>query len=139
MQVEVKMRKEGKWIAVDAPAARIYTQGESEMDAAAMLADAAQMIADEYGIDSRAKVVETADGWALEFDSDAALIAFVLRRNRKDEGISIGKAAKAIGQSSKRAVARYETGKQPPTIATLQRLLKAVAPDVHLRLVGAKK
>lgn len=137
MQIEVNMKKSGRWVEASVPAVRVYTQGKSFKDAAAMVVDAVELLADTYGIKAKASVKRTPGvGWALGFDSDAALIAFVLKRHRRERGISVERAAKAIGQRSNQAISRYEHGRQPPTIATLQKLLRAIAPDVQLQLVA---
>lgn len=133
MQIEVNMKKAGRWVEASVPAARVYTQGKSFKDAAAMVVDAVELLADTYGLKAKASVTKTPDGgWALEFDSNAALIAFVLKRHRRERGLSVEGAAKAVGQRSNQAISRYEHGKQPPTIATLEKLLQAIAPDVRL-------
>lgn len=84
MQIAINMTKSGRWVEACVPAVRVYTQGKSFKDAAAMVVDAVDFLVDTYGIKAKAFVKRTSGvGWALEFDSDAALIAFVLKRHRR--------------------------------------------------------
>lgn len=112
MQIEVNMTKSGRWVEASVPAVRVYTQGKSFKDAAAMVVDAVELLADTYGIKAKAFVKRTPGvGWALGFDSDAALIAFVLKRHRRERGISVERAAKAIGQRSNQAIVAGADGR----------------------------
>ena len=68
----------------------------------------------------------------------AAMISLLLRRQRQKSGLSLGDAAARLGASSRNAYARYEQGRTVPTVAKLDELLKAIAPDRDL-LVGQSK
>jgi len=68
----------------------------------------------------------------------AAMISLLLRRQRQKSGLSLADAAARLGASSRNAYARYEQGRTVPTVAKLDELLKAIAPDRDL-LVGQSK
>ena len=59
----------------------------------------------------------------------AALFAFLLRRQRQARGLSLADVAKRLGLKSRNAYARYEQGKAVPTVEKLAQLLKAVNPE----------
>ena len=59
MQIEVNMKKSGRWVEASVPAVRVYTQGKSFKDAAAMVVDAVELLADTYGIKAKASVKRT--------------------------------------------------------------------------------
>lgn len=82
MQIAVNMTKSGRWVEASIPAIRVYTQGKSFKDAAAMVVDAVELLGDTYGIKAKAFVKRSSGvGWALGFDSHAALIAFLVKRH----------------------------------------------------------
>lgn len=134
--------REGKWWAAEVPAAGVHTQGTSREDAAAMIADALEAmigrdgfevrVADEgVGADGKVRVVVSAS-------EPGALAAYVLKYQREAHGLSLSQVAKALGQSSKTAYARYEHGEVVPTIDKFSQLLAAVAPELMLT-IGERK
>jgi predicted transcriptional regulator len=58
-----------------------------------------------------------------------SLFAFLLRRQRQMQGLSLADVANRLGLKSRNAYARYEQGKATPTVEKLAQLLKAVNPD----------
>jgi hypothetical protein len=71
-------------------------------------------------------------------DDTAGMISLLLRRQRQRSGLSLADAALRLGARSRNAYARYEQGRAIPTVAKLDELLKAVAPDRDL-LVGESR
>jgi hypothetical protein len=67
------------------------------------------------------------DYFEIDSPDQAALTAFLLRRKRTLEGLSLSAVARRLGASSLNAYARYEQGRTVPTIEKLSRLLAAVS------------
>jgi transcriptional regulator with XRE-family HTH domain len=67
------------------------------------------------------------------------MISLLLRRQRQKSGLSLKQAAERLGAKSRNAYARYEQGVAVPTVAKLDELLKAIAPDrdIVVRQSGA--
>ena len=72
---------------------------------------------------------EPGKGDYFEIDSpdQAALTAFLLRRKRTLEGLSLSAVARRLGAVSLNAYARYEQGRAVPSIEKFSRLLAAVS------------
>jgi len=127
MLMKGKIWKEGaEWLA-ESEVLDVMTQGKTRTEAAAMLVDAIESLADErLGITIR----DLPDGEVLiESKKSAQLCAMALRRQRLAHGLSIADVAAKLGQSSKTAYARYEQGQVTPSLDKYQELLAAVAPE----------
>lgn len=133
MRLEGTIQRVGKLWAVEIPALAAHTQGRSRKDAYVMALAWIRDILDRQ--DFPVEVYPGKEGhFEIGSEEDETLIALVIRRQREGHGVSLAQAAKALGQSSKTAYARYEQGKSVPTIGKLRQLLKAVgASDVVLR------
>jgi DNA-binding XRE family transcriptional regulator len=106
----------------------LVTQGRSRKNVAAMLKDAVEVLIDTAGF--RAVVRADAGGrCTVGSNSDARLIALMLKRLRGREGLSVRDVAERLGSSSPNAYAQYETGRVAPSIDTLSRLLAALNPE----------
>ncbi len=114
------------WL-VEVPDLDIVTEGTSRRDAADMLRDAVESLVNR----SRFRVLVTVerDGRCrVGSNDDAILMAFMLRRLREREGLSVRQVARRLGAKSANAYAQYETGRVAPSIDTLSRLLAALNP-----------
>jgi hypothetical protein len=104
------------------------TQGRSRADALRMVADLVETMADKKGF--RVAVFPGGRGiFEIGSDADAALVAVMLRRQREKHGLSLSEVARRLGSRSKTSYARYEQGRNVPTVEKLFQLLRAVAPD----------
>lgn len=65
-------------------------------------------------------------------DDTPVVIGLLLRRQRQKSGLSLAEAAQRLGAKSRNAYARYESGTSVPTVAKLDELLRAIAPDRDL-------
>ena len=118
------------YCVAEAPILDIITQGKARTEAGAMLKDAIEELSDEKGFSVRI-VDHGGDGEvAIETERFATLFAMALKRQREAHGLTIAEVAKALGQSSKTAYARYESGSSVPTLDKATELLRAVAPDM---------
>ena len=105
----------------------LVTQGRSRKDAVAMLQDAVEVLAEDEAF--RIVVELDATGRCTGgSNSDARLIALMLKRLRGREGLSVREVARRLGSASPNAYAQYETGRVAPSIDTLTRLLAALNP-----------
>ena len=135
--------RDRSWWLAEVAAAGIHTQGRSRRDVRSMIADALESIIHHRGFKvSVSEVGRTADGRIdvlVEANQASRLAAYVLRYQRSKHGISLARAARAIGQSSKTAVARYEQARTMPTIDKFAELLRAVAPDLALTIAERRR
>jgi transcriptional regulator with XRE-family HTH domain len=67
------------------------------------------------------------------------LTAFLLRRQRKNSGLSLYDVQKRLGAKSHNIYARYEQGRSIPSIVKLYELLSAVSPDRDFILTESHK
>lgn len=120
--------KVGSQWAIEVPILGVVTQGRTKKEAYEMIADAIETLVFKKGFK-----VEVYPGKGEYFEvsskDQAALIAFLLRRQRLKQGFSLAEVAKRLGAKSHNAYARYEQGKSVPTIDQLNKLLSAVSPE----------
>jgi DNA-binding transcriptional regulator YiaG len=113
------------------------TQGRTQADALRMMSDWFEtMLGSSSG--SVRTIAATRTDFEVIAGDTAAMISLLLRRQRQKSGLSLADAAVRLGASSRNAYARYEQGRTVPTVAKLDELLKAIAPDRDL-LVGQSK
>jgi DNA-binding XRE family transcriptional regulator len=117
--------KHGKHWAIEVPILGVVTQGRTRKEAFEMIADAITSLAND-----RKLVVDvhpgTGDAFTVGAKNSAALAAFLVRRVREKEGLSLADAAKRLGASSRNAYARYERGTSVPSLKKFAELIKAV-------------
>jgi DNA-binding transcriptional regulator YiaG len=123
-----RITKDGSWWLAEVPLLDVMTQGRTRRSAIAMLADAIETLVARRGFKVRVVDHGGADV-SVAADDVATLFATALKRLRAAHGLSIADVAKALGQSSKTAYARYEQGVSVPTLDKAGELLRAVAPD----------
>lgn len=128
MRIAGKVFKSGKFWAIEVPMLGVVTQGRTKREAYEMIADAIEMLIDqdEIKID-----VYPGRGEYFEISSTnvPALVAFMLKRKRMKQGLTLAEVAKRMGSKSLNSYARYEQGKSVPTIDKLNSLLKVVSPQ----------
>ncbi len=69
---------------------------------------------------------------------EAALTAFLLRRERIKSGASLAEVARKLGSKSVNAYARYEQGRTVPTVTKLSQLLAAVSSRKDFVLIESQ-
>lgn len=126
MRFAGRVFKIGRMWAIEVPILGVTTQGRTKKESFAMIANAIESLVNKPGF-----VIETHPGKGDYFEIDspdqAALTAFLLRRKRTLEGLSLSAVARRLGASSLNAYARYEQGRAVPSIKKLSRLLAAVS------------
>jgi ribosome-binding protein aMBF1 (putative translation factor) len=65
----------------------------------------------------------------------STLTAFLLRRQRMKQGLSLEEVAKRLGAKSHNTYARYEQGKSIPSIEKFSKLLTALSPNNDFVLI----
>ncbi len=132
MWIEGKVFKpaKGRHWAAEVPPLDVYTQGTSKKDAMFMLKDAIELLADDLGIDLEIEVKPAKENRVFIGSSNVKLlIAFLLRRQRQKNKLTVIEVTTRMGARSKTAYARYEQGKSEPSLSKLQTLLSAINPD----------
>jgi hypothetical protein len=105
----------------------ILTEGFTRRDAADMPRDAIESLVNRRNF--RVRVTLERDGRCkVGSNDDAILMAFMLRRLREREGLSVREVARRLGAKSPNAYGQYETGRVAPGVDTLSRLLAALNP-----------
>lgn len=139
MLIAGRIWKDGAWWLAESEIADVATQGKTRTEAAAMLADAIESLANRPGFKVTVRDAPSAGegGVTLEANDSAALVALVLRRQREANGLSLSQVAEALGQSSKTAYARYEQGHSVPTIEKFEELLRAVSSNAAV-IIGTQ-
>jgi predicted RNase H-like HicB family nuclease len=117
-----------KYWAVEVPILGVVTQGRSKKDALEMIADAIESLVDKQGFK-----VDVFAGRGEHFEvgasDQAALTAFLLRRERLKSGLSLAQIASRLNSRSLNAYARYEQGKATPTVKKLTQLFSVIAAN----------
>ena len=127
MRFAGRIFKDGQFWLIEVPVLGIMTQGRTKKEAFKMIADAIEALVDKPGF--RIEVFG-GEGNYFEIDSSdqGVLTAFLLRRQRLRQGLSLQEVAKLMGAKSPNSYARYEQGKSVPTVSKLHDLLSAVSP-----------
>ena len=118
--------RNGKYWAIEVPMLGITTQGLTKRDAFEMIADAIETLVNKVGF-----TIDVFPGKGSHFEigssDQAALCAFLLRQQRRKQGLTLDEVTKRLGVTSHTAYARYEQGKAVPSIQKFYELLAAVS------------
>ena len=137
MRFAGNITREGKFWAIEVPILEVFTQGRTRKEAFEMIADAIEMLVDKKGFK-----VDVYPGKSGYFEVGArdqvTLIAFLLRQQRVNHGLTLVEVARRLGARSHNSYARYEQGRSTPTVAKLTQLLKAVSGDRDFVLVESR-
>jgi hypothetical protein len=138
MRLSGHVFKVDKYWAIEVPILGVVTQGHTKKEAYDMITDAIELLVNKKGFK-----VEVFPGRGQYFEVSspdlATLIAFLLRRQRMKQGLTLVDVAKRLGAKSHNSYARYEQGKSIPTIEKFGQLLSAVSPDNDFVLVESQK
>lgn len=136
MRIQGKLRKTGKYVAVEIESLGIYTQGKSHRDALAMAKDAVAMM-----LEVPLKAIEIKELNQNEFmivGPTAKIIGLILKQLRLNSGLSQRDVAKRMKQKSINGYVRYESGKAIPSIVKLEEIVSAINPTYGIRIEGLK-
>ncbi len=137
MRLAGRVFKVGEFWAIEVPILGVVTQGHTKKEAYEMIADAIESLVNK----KRFKVeVFPGKGDYFELGSPdlSTLTAFLLRRQRMKQGLTLVEVAKRLGAKSHNTYARYEQGKSIPTIEKFSKLLSALSPDNDFVLVESQ-
>jgi len=138
MRLAGRVFKVGSSWAIEVPILGVVTQGRTKSDAFAMIADAIECLVHKEGF-----CVEVYPGKGDYFEvganDQAALGAFLLRRQRMKQGLTLEEVARRLGAKSHNAYARYEQGRSVPTLDHFTRLLAAVSPKSDFVLLETSR
>ena len=137
MRFAGRVIKIGRYWAIEVPILGVVTQGRTKKEAYEMVADAIESVVNkkDFKVD-----VHPGKGEYFEVDSQdqAAMIAFLLRRQRIKRGLSLAEVAERLGAKSLNTYARYEQGKSVPTVEKFSQLLSAISPEKDFVLVESQ-
>jgi predicted RNase H-like HicB family nuclease len=137
MRLAGRMFKAGKYWAIEVPILGVATQGYTKKEAYEMIADAIESLVNKKGFK-----VEVFPGKGVYFELGSpdlsTLTAFLLRRQRMKQGLTLVEVAKRLGAKSHNSYARYGQGKSIPTIEKFSKLLSALSPENDFVLVESR-
>ena len=128
MRYPGRVIKAGSFWAIEVPILGVATQGRSKKEAFEMICDAIEVLINKDGF--TVKVYPGKDDYfEIGSNNPGILNAFMLRRLRLKNKLTLKEVAKRMGAKSHNAYARYEQGKSIPTIEKLSMLISAINPD----------
>jgi predicted transcriptional regulator len=137
MRLSGRVFKSGKFWVIEVPILGVVTQGYTKKEAYEMIADAIESLVNKRGFK-----VEVFSGKGNYFEIGSTdlstLTAFLLRRQRMKQGLTLIEVAKRLGAKSHNTYARYEQGKSIPTIEKFSKLLRALSPDNDFVLIESQ-
>ncbi len=137
MRLAGRVFKVGKFWAIEVPILGVVTQGHTKKEAYEMIADAIESLVNKKGF--KVEVFPgKGDYFELGSPDLSTLTAFLLRRQRMKQGLTLVEVAKRLGAKSHNTYARYEQGKSIPTIEKFSKLLSALSPDNDFVLVESQ-
>jgi len=138
MRLAGRVFKTGKFWAIEVPILGVTTQGRTKKEAYVMIADAIESLVSKKGFK-----VEVFPGKEQYFELGShdlsTLTAFLLRRQRMKQGLSLLEVAKRLGAKSHNTYARYEQGKSIPSIEKFDKLLSALSPNNDFVLIESQQ
>lgn len=128
MRFSGRVFKVGRFWAIEVPVLEVVTQGHTRKEAFEMIADAIETLVNKPGF--RVRVYKRRDEYfEIDANDQAVLIAFLLKRQRVKNGVTLAEVATRMGAKSHNSYARYEQGLSVPTVEKFAALLAAVSPD----------
>jgi hypothetical protein len=137
MRLSGRVFKVGKSWSIEVPILGVVTQGHTKKEAYEMIADAIESL-----VNKKEFKVEVYPGKGDYFELGSpdlsTLTAFLLRRQRMKQGLTLVEVANRLGAKSHNTYARYEQGKSIPTIEKFNKLLLALSPDNDFVLIESQ-
>jgi predicted RNase H-like HicB family nuclease len=127
MRFAGRVFKSGRYWAIEVPVLTVVSQGRTKKEAYEMIADAIETLVNKPGFKIHL-FPGKGDYFEIGASDEAALTAFLLRRERAKSGLTLAEVARKLGSKSLNTYARYEQGRAVPTVPKLSELLSAVAP-----------
>jgi len=125
MRFPGRVFKVDSYWAIEVPILGIVTQGRTKEEAFEMIVDALEALVSKEGFN--VEVFPGADDYFEIGSKDpATLNAFMLRRLRLRNNLTLKEVSKRMGAKSHNAYARYEQGLSVPTIEKLGKLISAI-------------
>ena len=128
MRFAGRVFKVDRYWAIEVPILGVVTQGRTKKEAFEMVADAVESLVNKSGFRLRVCACRS-EYFEIDSDDQATLIAFLLKRQRAKNGVTLAEVAARLGAKSHNAYARYEQGLSVPTVEKFTELLAAVSPD----------
>jgi predicted RNase H-like HicB family nuclease len=129
--------KTRKFWAIEVPILGIVTQGRTKREAYEMISDAIESLVNKEGFEA---VIHPGEDqyFEISFNDLNIFVAFLLRRLRKKQGLTLMEVSKLLGAKSHNTYARYEQGRSIPTIEKFNQLVAALSPDNDFVLMESK-
>ncbi|MBI4828651.1 MAG: helix-turn-helix transcriptional regulator [Nitrospinae bacterium] len=136
MWIEGNLTRDGRFWLVDFPGLSAFTQGRTRKEAYFMAKDLLEGLAEVEGFDFDVTVIPGKANTLRAGAADTkAFTAFVLRRWRQAHDLTLQEAADRMGARSVNAYARYEKGRNEPTLSMMERLIRAISPGEPLPIL----
>ncbi|MEO8494206.1 MAG: helix-turn-helix transcriptional regulator [Planctomycetota bacterium] len=123
MIIEATLARSGRWWAIEIPVLQAATQARTKAESLAM---AASVVDDLAGRSLGTTAWFEGERIFIQSEDSAGLVALVLRQKRCRAGLTLQQMASRLGSRSPNSYARYESGRTVPSVAVLDRLLRAV-------------
>jgi hypothetical protein len=123
------LTKSDKWWAVDMPILDLHTQGKTKKEAYEMAIDVVKCMSP---IESIELVITPGESNSFEIGSNntKAMVAILLKCRRQKSGMSIGQVASKLSLSSRNGYAKYEQGKNLPSVEKLEQMLDVMDASI---------
>ncbi len=137
MKIEGKIKKSGRWWAVEVPLLLIFTQGRTKRSALLMIKEAIEELIDIKGFEVCIDNVQI-DTFSIAANNTRELMAFILKQQRLHHKKSIRQVAVKLGSDSPTAYSRYEQAKTGLNIDKFTQILSAINEESEpvLKLVS---
>ena len=137
MKIEGKIKKSGKWWAVEVPLLLVVTQGKTKKIAIHMIKEAIEELIDVKEFEVCIDNVQ-ADTFSVATNNTRRLMAFILKQQRSYHKKSIRQVAAKLGSDSPTAYSRYEQAKTGLSIDKFTQILAAINEESEpvLKLVS---
>ena len=128
----IREKESGYSISVESIGA--FTQGETKEEALQMIKEAIELMVNQ--IDFQIQITsQSGNTFYIEGNKPCILFALWLRQNRIKQGFTLEDMRKKMGAKSKNEYAKYEKGKNQPSLEKIEKLIKAVKPKANLLLI----
>lgn len=124
-----KDTKSKHWVA-NVPLLNISTQGNSYKNVLEMIKDAIEIEVNKPGFYIEVEAFRESHTFTISASDIDILIAFMLKRQRQANGLTLLEVARRMHAKSTNAYAQYERGSRHPTISVLLNLLHAIDPSL---------
>jgi transcriptional regulator with XRE-family HTH domain len=133
MRLSGKLKKEGKFWAVESSDLQAYTQGTSKQNALEMMVDWIRSMLDQP--DFKVDIAAYGNKFAMSFDDPKPILGLLFAQTRAATGLTLQQMVTRIGKGSPPNISQYETGKHDPSFTKAQELVNAMGYDLQISLV----